>query len=111
LLIPSGYRYDVGPRLQRPEAPAVATVEDDEAAWLDVPAIHRLEGTLIATGRAADRVARVADPGLEHMAGVILELAGVGGDSDETSPPDDAQPYTEEQARQVEQHLEDLGYL
>ncbi|MBD3176881.1 MAG: hypothetical protein GF320_17010 [Armatimonadia bacterium] len=111
LLTPEGYRYDVGPRLQRPDAPTVATAQDEGGEWLDVPAIHRLEGTLIATGPAADRVARLADPGLEHMAGVILELAGVGGDSDHTSPPGEAQPYTEEQARQVEQHLEDLGYL
>jgi hypothetical protein len=48
---------------------------------------------------------------LEDIASVILRIAGVSSDGESVSTQPDGSPYTEEQARQVERHLEDLGYL
>jgi hypothetical protein len=89
----------------------VANSHTDGGEWIDVPAIHRLEGTLIASGPCADRISELESPRLEDIASVILRIAGVSSDGESVSTQPDGSPYTEEQARQVERHLEDLGYL
>ncbi len=111
LVIPHDYSYDIGPYLQSPEGPPVANSHTDGGEWIDVPAIHRLEGTLIASGPCADRISELESPRLEDIASVILRIAGVSSDGESVSTQPDGSPYTEEQARQVERHLEDLGYL
>lgn len=111
LVIPRKYSYDVGPYLQSPEGPPVSNSHTDGGEWVEVPAIHRLEGLLVASGPGAELVSALESPKLEDLAAVIMEIAGVETSGAPMEAPADEPPYTVEQALQVEQHLRDLGYL